>query len=97
MKLWAEFSERPSKDEAMEFHSADINEVNHLLCCLTIYSCILFWIATFGLQMSLIAALLKYIGWLFGYLIVYTLNLIKEFYQVYCNIHIYTRVTDPSG
>ncbi len=48
-------------------------------------------------QTPLIASLLAYIGRLFGYSVVYTLNSIKKFHQVYHNMRIYTVVTDPSS
>ena len=98
MELWTEFSEsKTDKNEVEDFDSADIKRVNHLFHCLTIYSSILFWIVTPGVQISLIAALLANIDWLFGYSMVYTLLLIKEFYQVHRIMRIHTRITDPSG
>ena len=43
MKLPTEFSERKTdKEEEEDIDSADIKGVNHLLCCFTIYSSIIF-------------------------------------------------------
>ncbi len=98
MKLSTKFSEgKTDKDEDKDFDSADIKGVNHLLRCFTIYSSILFRAVPPGIQTPLIAALLVYIDRLFGYSMVYTLDPIKKFHQVYHNTRIHTGVTDPSG
>lgn len=98
MKLSTEFSEGKTDENGDEdFDSADIKEVNHLLRCFTIYSSILFRTVPPGVQSPLIAALLAYIDRFFGYAIVYTLDSVKEFHQVYHNTRIHTGVTDPAG
>ena len=98
MKLSIEFSKgKTDKDEDENEESADIKGVNHLLRCFSIYSSILFWTMLPGIQTPLIASLLAYIDRLFGYSMVYTLDSIKKFHQVYHNTRIHTGVTDPSG
>ncbi len=98
MKLSIEFSKgKTDKDEDENEESADIKGVNHLLRCFSIYSSILFRTMLPGIQTPLIASLLAYIDRLFGYSMVYTLDSIKKFHQVYHNTHIYTSVTDPSS
>lgn len=47
------------------------------------------------MQSPLSIALLAYIDRLFRYSIVYILDLIKTFYDVYHNIRRYTRLIDP--
>lgn len=98
MKLSTKFSEgKTDEDEDEDFDSVDIKGVNHLLRSFMIYSSILFWTVPLGIQSPLTAAFLAYVDWLFGYLMVYTLDSIKKFYQVYHNTRIHTGVTDPAG
>ncbi len=98
MKLSTEFSKgKTDKDENEAFDSAYIKEVSYLLRYFTIYSSLLFRTLPPGVQTPLIAALLAYIDRLFGYSMVYTLDPIKKFHQVYHNRRIHTGITDPSG
>lgn len=92
MKFLTKFSkEKIDKNKDKEFDLAHIKRVNHLLRSTMIHSSILFWIMAFGIKSPLIASFLVYVDCFFGYSMVYTLDSIKKFYQVYHHTHILSK------
>lgn len=95
MRLLTKFSEEKiDKNKDKDF---DLAHINYLLRSTMIYNSILFWTMTFEIQSPLIAAFLAYVDCFFGYSMVYTLDSIKKFYQVYHHTHILSKYNPGGG